>query len=306
VLLASWAIWLRVAQYGWSAERVIAAAVTLIAAGHAAGYAFAALRPQSWLKGFWLKGAWLRGLETTNAAMAHVTLILFLALFSPVADPARLMVASQVGRLTSGALPPARFDFVALKLQGARWGVEALTALSKTRTGPDAREIARDAAQALAATNRGVVGFVVARQPPKNVTVYPAGRRLPPEFDDANAGLWPDSDTPYCFPANNAPCIARFVTLSPGGREQILFADNFRGWLFEQGEDNRWRLAGVSSGPLNCLRQALASGAFQFSPHPWPDLTTGGHRVTITDFPSEACPPDVSANPSGGVVATRP
>src|SRR5690606_2556383 len=42
--LAAWAVWLRVDQYGWTVERILAAAVVLLVAGYALGYAVAVLR----------------------------------------------------------------------------------------------------------------------------------------------------------------------------------------------------------------------------------------------------------------------
>ncbi|HEV3018588.1 MAG TPA: hypothetical protein VGY49_06185 [Burkholderiaceae bacterium] len=59
-------------------------------------------------------------------------------LFSPIADPARLMVADQMARLRSGAVGPDKFDFGALKFDGARWGAPALAQLAQTQEGLEA------------------------------------------------------------------------------------------------------------------------------------------------------------------------
>src|SRR5471032_1821212 len=68
----------RVGDYGWTSERVIAAACLLVASCYAAGYAWAACRP----------GAWLAAIAKVNRATAFVILALLLALFTPLADPA--------------------------------------------------------------------------------------------------------------------------------------------------------------------------------------------------------------------------
>lgn len=119
---------LRVGQYGWTPDRILAAAVTVVLACYALGYASTAIRAPAWLK----------RVEITNLVTAYVFLALVIALFSPIADPARLMVASQVARLESGAVAPDDFDFAALKFDGAKWGAAALAHFSQANGTPDA------------------------------------------------------------------------------------------------------------------------------------------------------------------------
>ena len=169
--LAIWALSLRVGQYGWSAERIMAAAILVVASCYALGYASALVLSPSWLK----------RIEAANFATAYVVLALILALFSPIADPARLMVADQVARLKSGVLAADKFDFVALKFDGARWGAAALAELGQAKDGAEAPVIAAKAAQALAATNRYVANQNNAthRTPEElaaRVTVFPGGK----------------------------------------------------------------------------------------------------------------------------------
>src|SRR5580698_6079343 len=121
VALAAWGLWLRVGQYGWSVERILAAAIILVEGCYAIGYAGALV----------LSPGTLKRIEITNFITAYVFLAISLALFSSLADPARLMVAGQMARLKSGAVRPEKFDFAALKFDGARWGHEALIVLSQ-------------------------------------------------------------------------------------------------------------------------------------------------------------------------------
>lgn len=102
VLIAADALWQRVGQYGLTPSRIEAIACTAIAAGFAAGYAFAAVRRN---------GPWMRPLELTNVVMARVVMLAILLLFTPIADPARLAVDDQVGRLLAGKTAPDKFDF---------------------------------------------------------------------------------------------------------------------------------------------------------------------------------------------------
>jgi len=50
VALAGYAVYLRIAQYGWTAERIEAVACVIVAAAFATGYAIAALWRMSWFK----------------------------------------------------------------------------------------------------------------------------------------------------------------------------------------------------------------------------------------------------------------
>ena len=108
--IAIYALTLRVMAHGWTAERLIAAACLLVASCYATGYAWAASR----------YGDWLNWIANVNVGTAFITLLVMAALFSPLMDPARLSVASQMARLDSGKVGADKFDFEYLRFQGAR------------------------------------------------------------------------------------------------------------------------------------------------------------------------------------------
>src|SRR5262249_24170265 len=103
VTLAAYAVWLRVAQYGWTTERIISVACVVVAAATAFGYASAVFVPKL--------------IARVNFAAALLVIAALVALFSPLADPARIAVADQVARLQSGKVGAAQFDYSFL-----RWG----------------------------------------------------------------------------------------------------------------------------------------------------------------------------------------
>jgi hypothetical protein len=141
--IAAYAVMLRVGQYGWTPERIIAFACLIVAACYALGYAVAAV----------LRGPWLKWIETTNIFTAFVILVVMLALFSPVADPARIATADQVARLESGRIAADKFDYAFLRFRSGRYGREALERLRTKQEGPDAVRVAERAATAVAAKN---------------------------------------------------------------------------------------------------------------------------------------------------------
>jgi hypothetical protein len=283
--LAAWALSLRVGQYGWTVQRITAAAVIGIAACYAIGYASAAVRAPSWLK----------RLEITNLVTAYVFLAFVLALFSPLADPARLMVASQVARLKSGVVRPEKFDFAALKFDGARWGAAALAELSQGKDSADAENVATRARQALSAANRYSANQPAGSPPTaeemaERVAVYPAGRSLPAQFFETS--FWPASAIPWCLKGKTVKCVARFITLHPGDAEAIVFLEPGIGYVFEQDPSGQWRKTGQVVGAINCglVRQGIEHGEFRLDAHSLPDLVIGDQSLTISPLP-RPCPP---------------
>lgn len=271
--LAARALWLRAEQYGWTVDRVLLAAVIAIAACVALGYVVATLASTKHP----------RHLETANIVAACGVLAAVLALFSPVADPGRLMVANQMSRLDSGAVAVKDFDFAALKFDGARWGAAALDALARTETGPEAASIRVAASAALARQTRRATAPATAEEMAKRVVVLPAGRALPPGFfeadlrDASGAGV-------SCLRDGAAPCVARFMVLRPGSGEGLLWMDRFVTHFYEVDAAGKWNRTGSLAGMTACpqVRAALERGEFELRPNDWPDLVVGNRRLAWT------------------------
>ncbi|TWB63385.1 DUF4153 domain-containing protein [Nitrospirillum viridazoti] len=298
VALAAWALGLRVGQYGWNVSRVMAAAVTIGLAAYTLGYLIAIIRAPNPLG-----PAWLRRLEVTNHLTAHLALILLLALLTPVADPARLMVADQMGRLRAGTLPPEKLDLIALRYDGARWGQKAVSDL---RAATDSRWSAAqqmtlhtNAATVLSNENRYQTQAILQqpRSPAdliRTLKFYPVGRTLPPGFVDAYLASDHARNGNGCTAADRGPCNAFLITLRPDLPEAIIMQDSdFSGVLYQQDEAGAWQLTGhldLGSWPgCAAVRDALQKGLITTTPHAWPDIIAGGVRLTIMP-PSDHCP----------------
>lgn len=274
--LATWALQLRVRQYGWTVDRIVAAAVCVQAAWYAVGYAMSLVRSR----------AWMQRLEATNVSAAYLFLILVAALFSPLAEPARLMVADQVARLRSGATDPAKFDYAALYRDGGHWGVDALTDLAANATGPGAATVKEQAQQAL--NNYVYNRDYVYRDPDatllaKTVDVLPAGRSLPQAF--LKKELWTESawGLPTCSYDEQTRCTARFVTLAPGEAEALIFVDTTQRYLFQPDAQGNWRLLGTLDGNNYCGRVAskIKDAEVRAVPPALPDIMVGDQRLRI-------------------------
>ena len=291
VVLAGYALALRIEQHGWTADRIFAAAIVAIAATGAAGYAWAVVRP----------GPWLKGVERCNVVAMFVAIAAVLALYTPIADPARISVADQVARLEAGRTPVAQFDFAYLRFEGGRYGQAALQRLSEAQAGPGAADIRPKVAAVLAQKRRWERGYnpPTAQSLAQLITVHPADRTLPDSFlrqDWSTAQRWM---LPHCLVGDGSPCEAVFLALgASGAADDILLFDSAAGGdvrasVFRQGADGKWQISGSAFGGFWCpsVREAIRSGKFKIVPSALQELDIEGYRVRFTDnAPQAQCP----------------
>ena len=277
-LLAAHGIGVRVAEYGWTPERVLAAAAGTMALAYSAGYLLA-LWPRLGTDAF----------RATNVACAWLAVALGLALCTPVADPGRISAADQVARLSAGTTAAGAFDMDALGWGMGRWGRVALAGLA--RDSKDAPT--RDAANVvLAQPRRGRMATrasAAARpeDPGPRVSMLPEGTQPPGTMDTewfrSAGGPLPGCATPY-----GHRCQARFADLGRGA-DDLVVTDGTTVNLYERSAAGAWSAIGTSAlpGPCRVAEDAL-SGAVTGVAHAVPDLVVGGRTVTMV--PVGGCP----------------
>lgn len=253
--LAGWGIWLRIAQHGLTAPRVLGVAVLLVMAAYAITYLLAARRPG------------MPGMEPANVAIAGLVVMVLLALNTPLADPNRLAVADQVGRLLAGKVAPPAFDTHYLRDGAGRYGRESLAALAqhpdpqiaalstRTQTRPDSKEA----------------------EPSLRVTTLPGAAALP---DGVRALL--EDQVLFC---RREECVAQPVDLAGDGRRAWLVGPmGLRFRLYEE-NDGTWRRRGEiginGCGAANI--QALREGRFTLAPSRRRDILVGDQRLHIEE-----------------------
>ena len=124
-VLAVFAIWQRVAQHGWTPDRLSAATVAVLALGYGAFYALAVLRGTGWM-------ARIRAANTTLA----LATIGFAALWlTPLLNPEAISARSLVARVADGRTDPGAADLYALTFWG-KAGDAARTRLAVLATQP--------------------------------------------------------------------------------------------------------------------------------------------------------------------------
>ncbi len=279
-LLAAIGLAMRVGQHGWTTSRIVALACVMVVGCHAVGYAIAALR----------SGTALRGLATTNVLSALITVAIAFALMTPIADPARLAVADQVNRLIAGKIAADKFDFRLLRFQTVRYGQEALQRLKSLQDGPNAPQIVARAVQALdlnfsSYESSWPLEEATESSRIENIAVaYPTGQSLPESFvrQDWNTRQRPDW-VPRCLVTARQKCKAILIDVDGDGvLEVVLIDDDYAGrtMVIRRGTDGAWTLMGMIDN-VSCpgVRDALRSGRFELAPAQHMDILAAGHRL---------------------------
>ncbi|MDO8802399.1 DUF4153 domain-containing protein [Phenylobacterium sp.] len=277
VAIAAYGLALRIGQYGLTPDRIYGVACTLVAVIYAVGYAASVFWP----------GPWLKRLEVTNVVTAHVVVAVLLALFSPIANPSRLSVNDQVARLDRGAVTPAKFDYLFLRFEAGKPGMDALKALAARKTGPHAAEIAKRATSALARKARygEATTSVVER---KELVAVAGGGVLPPGFLEQT---WKSFEDPLQNCETGRQCDAVVADLDGDtAPEVVVFAMGDRR-VYRQ-DKGVWSRIGTLSGSY-CDKDGAALKAGQFAvnadPKPLADVVVAGRRLRVVPD-TDKCP----------------
>ena len=266
VILAAYALWLRVGQHGLTPDRVVGVACAVAGAVYAVGYLAAAVRP----------GRWMRWLEPSNVTAAFVALALLLAIFTPLADPARLSVDNQMARLASGRVTADKFDYSFLRWETGRYGREALDDL--VRRGGDAGK--RAAAAKAEKERRYGPDERLFRETDLEVT-WPKGRALPAGFMQQG---WDRMERNACTQGDG--CRVLLADLTRDGVEEVVVSNGHQVWVHGLAA-GRWRLVGARysdrtrRGDFDSVDEALRAGRVEIRPAPFDEIVVDGKAITI-------------------------
>jgi len=290
VLIAAHALGLRVADYGWTVDRLLAGSVMLIALCYACGYAWAAVR----------YGDGLQPIAKINVIAALLILGVLVALLTPLADPARIAVNSQMARLESGKVSVAQFDVDYLRTDGARYGAEALQRLANA-DGPNAAAIAERIARGQAeASKHSNTAPPNSQELMSNLRVWPAGAQLPANLFAARKTSGRPWMEPGCLRSRNVPCDAFLIDADSDGVNEVLVVDAHgqgNAALMQENVSGTWRIAALlPEGFAGCasVRKKLQAGDYKLTPPRLKDLEIDGRQVEMSYQPQAAfdCPRD--------------
>lgn len=126
-VLAVWAVVLRVHQYGWTPDRILAFAVSLFLLIYGLGYCGSVLA----------RTGWMGRIRQVNTAMALTVLAVGMVWMTPVLDVYRLSTNSQIKRFDAGQLSLDQLALWQMAHDWGRAGQAGLTRLEAMTQRPD-------------------------------------------------------------------------------------------------------------------------------------------------------------------------
>ncbi|UXA53954.1 DUF4153 domain-containing protein [Xanthomonas prunicola] len=285
--LAGHAVILRIAQHGWTGQRLCAALLAMLALAYAMAYAFAVLRPRA--------DRWLPHLANGNVVLSWVVIALAVLVNSPLLDPYRITVNSQIHRVANAASDAADQNLAFLRFDNGRRGYQAVQSLRENPafTGSTARKLKLE--QLLARTSRWSSTEPVEDHQDRQLTdltqirqhvTVAAGQAAPPE--DWWQYLVRSQMLAGSCTQGNSNCVVSSNDLDGDGQLDVLLCSldgeyavacelqtrNRDGW-YQAGTAQLYSLDGEAMSEVS---QALRNGQIQTQPNRWPDLALPGDR----------------------------
>lgn len=286
-LLALYALWLRIDQYGWTADRFWMVLLALVAAGYAVGYAWSALRRRD---------GWLHPLTRINAGMSWAVMAVALIANTPLLDAQRITVGSQLQRLDDGRTPPDDMDLPHLRFETGRHGYQAAQSLRTHRLFAEDPARVSELDRVLARSHRW------GGPAPEHADTPATADGLRARVHMAVGSVVPDDawweahaagalGNQTCL-GDHGTCVMLTPDLDGDGEREILLcqaAYNYGGDCAVFARDGEtWFWAATfplfRSGHENhlALLRELREGNISIQPNRWPDLRIGkGRRIPI-------------------------
>jgi len=220
-------------------------------------------------------------------------MLAILLLFTPIADPARLAVDDQVGRLLAGKMSPDKFDFDFLTYKAGRYGSDALTRLAALKGGPRNAQIA-----ALAAA--GQQAQHPEQQPPavslaQRLNVYPKGAAVPASLLSQDWSQDPGQQPCFVTLVQPGACDAYVLDIDGDGAPEVLLTPETGagGVMLEvyQQSGGRWRDIGELNAVCADSVAALRAGQLKLVPKSGVDVELAGRRLTLVPSTNGDCAP---------------
>lgn len=268
-ILAGIGLSMRISQYGLTPQRIMALIGVIIAFGFGLFYTIA-----NFDKEFMAK------IKDTNIYLAILKVIIFICILTPIADPNRLSVNSQVSFLLSGKTPIDKFDFGFLKFDSGKYGTEALNKLTKNSN----KAIALKASDSIKNLDRYEdIAIVERKLKPSKIKMVKAGQKLPDSLLNTDF-VRSDFDAPLCgFGDYDSICSAVLIDLNNDKTDEIIFSNNYRMQFFYF-ENNKWNSKNIIDHSMDeKLQKAFEAGNIgSTKPEPkWDNLKIGNEIIEI-------------------------
>lgn len=288
---AALAIGMRVAQYGWTPDRLAAATMAFLVVAYGVVYAITVV----------LRGNWAGRIRQANTVMALVVIAVSALWLSPVINPQRISTQNQVARFEAGKTDVADLDLWQIGREWGRAGEAGIARLLALQDHPQANELATRLARLDEATGRsayqagertaGLTGRIETLR--ETLVVVPEGAEVPAEFFDDLRVHQVDRLHTACksqTPAGRPGCVALIVDLTDQylGDEIVLFelrsgrlgmtAYMLLDGLYDD-RNPRYLIGESFSQNGGAILDQLIDGAFSLAPVPARVLELGGRRI---------------------------
>ena len=239
-----------------------------------------------------------------NVFTAFILLFLLLAIFSPVLDPARISVNSQLAHLKAGKVSADKFDYEYLRFSGKRFGKAALISLAEQTTGKDAATVRMRASAALAkdkeygtATEKLSTAMLAG-----NITVWPNTAALPASFiaQDWKQTIGEERwKYPACLHDSGQRCDAYLMDIDSDGALDVALQNKGSAIHLFRRIGGVWRRAGTLSWHSGCVEtaQALKRGEFRVLAPELQDIEIGGVRYHVDASEADSVKSKCEAKP---------
>lgn len=289
VAVAWWAMQLRVAQYGWTEDRVWGVFVLLLVTLYTLGYAYSVR----------FKHGWLANIGKTNVFTALLMCAGLVLLLSPLADARRIAVNSQMSRVMNHGVDAEKIDYTYLRWEAGRYGTDALKKLAEGIEHKDRETIAAKAKLILALKQR--YGSTAVEKL-TDAQVRERFRVLPKEevLDEALIKLMQSSTSwqqTQCLQAN-MQCLAWMIDLNGDGlKEAVIIQKLPQGYFgnvifYHHVAKDQYKYGGTLSNFYDAdktvqekMMQDIERGNVKTLAPRFNDIMIGGKRISVVADP---------------------
>ncbi|WP_172293453.1 DUF4153 domain-containing protein [Pseudoruegeria sp. HB172150] len=226
--LALYAVWIRVADYGWSPDRIAATCAGIVGLGYGLLYAVSVIRRRDWME----------RIRQANIVMALITIALAALWLTPILNAERISARNQMARFDAGKVAAEDLDLWFLGREIGVAGEAAIAELAAIEH-PEADVIAErlalleaaDSRYAFERTDTGPTQDSLREEILVTAPVVPEGGRLPDGLLDRAAPYDLQQWAEACrekTPAGNPACLflAADLDLESPGDETLLVWKN--------------------------------------------------------------------------------
>ena len=231
--LCIYSLSLRIGQYGWSVDRIEAAAMLTIIGIWGISYSTMIISRK-----------WPKTIGKVNLFVILIFCALITLMNTPVLDTRRLTTNNQVARLKNGSIKPSDFDFRYLRFNLGRYGYEALLSLKELKGSASADRISIRAEEALNMTFENPPRFpteIERMQMLRSASIIPSYQYVSEKIIKQISDEWGKGGIPFLKGERNSKfsfIVGTFTGEKISNNKELIFSTPFGIALYEIASDD--------------------------------------------------------------------